>query len=154
MQVRIARLHNVFGPMGTWNTGKEKAPAALCRKVALADNKGEVEIWGPGVQTRSFLYIDECIDGIHRIMNSDYDKPLNLGSERMISINELALLIASLTNKKITIKNIDGPVGVMGRRSDNRLLEQVTGWKPHEDLEAGLVNTYHWINNQIGKGND
>lgn len=153
MQVRIARLHNVFGPMGTWNTGKEKAPAALCRKVALADDNGEIEIWGPGTQTRSFLYIDECIDGIHRIMNSDYDKPINLGSERMISINDLALLIASLTNKKITIKNIDGPVGVMGRRSDNRLIEQVTGWKPHEDLEAGLINTYRWINSQIGSSN-
>lgn len=154
MQVRIARLHNVFGPMGTWNNGKEKAPAALCRKVALAVDNGEIEIWGPGNQTRSFLYIDECIDGIHRIMESDYDKPINLGSERMISINELALLIASLINKKVTIKNIPGPLGVMGRCSDNKLLEQVTSWKPVENLESGIVKTYNWINNQIGKGND
>jgi GDP-D-mannose 3',5'-epimerase len=154
IDVRIARFHNVFGPIGSWNNGKEKAPAALCRKVALADDNGEVEIWGPGIQTRSFLYIDECIEGIHRIMNSDYDKPINLGSERMISINELVLLIASLINKTVTIKNIDGPVGVMGRRSDNRLIEQIMGWKPAEDLETGLVKTYHWINSQIGKNND
>ena len=154
IDVRIARFHNVFGPNGSWNNGKEKAPAALCRKVALADDNGEVEIWGPGNQTRSFLYIDECIDGIHRIMNSDYDKPLNLGSERMISINDLVLLIASLTNKKVTIKNIDGPVGVMGRRSDNKLIQQVTNWKPHEDLETGLLKTYRWINEQIMLGKD
>ena len=149
IDVRIARFHNVFGPNGSWNNGKEKAPAALCRKVALADDNGEVEIWGPGNQTRSFLYIDECIDGIHRIMNSNYDKPINLGSERMISINDLVLLIASLTNKKVNINNIDGPVGVMGRRSDNKLIEQVTDWKPLEDLETGLIKTYHWINEQI-----
>lgn len=152
IDVRIARFHNVFGPNGSWNNGKEKAPAALCRKVALADDNGEVEIWGPGNQTRSFLYIDECIDGIHRIMNSNYDKPINLGSERMISINDLVLLIASLTNKKVTIKNIDGPMGVMGRRSDNRLIEQVTDWKPLEDLETGLLKTYRWINEQIMLG--
>lgn len=152
IDVRIARFHNVFGPNGSWNNGKEKAPAALCRKVALADDSGEVEIWGPGNQTRSFLYIDECIDGIHRIMNSNYDKPINLGSERMISINNLVLLIASLTNKKVTIKNIDGPMGVMGRRSDNRLIEQITDWKPLEDLETGLIKTYRWINEQIMLG--
>jgi nucleoside-diphosphate-sugar epimerase len=152
IEVRIARFHNVFGPKGSWNNGKEKAPAALCRKVALADDNGEVEIWGPGNQTRTFLYIDECIEGIHRIMNSDYDKPVNLGSERMISINDLVLLIANLTNKKVTIKNIDGPMGVMGRKSDNRLIEQVTGWKPHEDLENGLLKTYHWINGEIING--
>jgi nucleoside-diphosphate-sugar epimerase len=149
IEVRIARFHNVFGPHGSWNNGKEKAPAALCRKVAFADDNGEIEIWGPGNQTRSFLYIDECIEGIHHIMNSDYSKPLNLGSERMISINDLALLIASLTNKKITIKNVDGPVGVMGRKSDNQLIESVTGWRPKEDLETGLINTYQWINGEI-----
>jgi nucleoside-diphosphate-sugar epimerase len=152
IDVRIARFHNVFGPNGSWNNGKEKAPAALFRKVALADDNGEVEIWGPGNQTRSFLYIDECIDGIHRIMNSDYDKPVNLGSERMISINDLVLLIANLTNKKVNINNIDGPMGVMGRRSDNKLIEQVTGWKPIEDLENGLLKTYRWINEQIMLG--
>jgi nucleoside-diphosphate-sugar epimerase len=154
IDVRIARFHNVFGPYGSWNNGKEKAPAALCRKVALADDNGEVEIWGPGNQTRSFLYIDECIEGIHRIMISDYDKPVNLGSERMISINELVLLIANLTNKKVTIKNIDGPIGVMGRRSDNDLIKNVTNWKPDEDLETGLLKTYHWINEQIMLGKD
>lgn len=156
IDVRIARFHNVFGPNGSWNNGKEKAPAALCRKVALADDNGEIEIWGPGNQTRSFLFIDECIEGIHRIMNGDYDKPLNLGSERMISINDLVLLIANLTNKSVTIKNVPGPVGVMGRRSDNTLIEQMLQWKPQEDLETGLLKTYHWINEQImlGKSDD
>jgi nucleoside-diphosphate-sugar epimerase len=154
IDVRIARFHNVFGPNGSWNNGKEKAPAALCRKVALADDDGEVEIWGPGNQTRSFLYIDECIEGIHRIMESDYDKPVNLGSERLISINELVLLIANLTNKKVTINNITGPMGVMGRRSDNKLIERVIGWKPHEDLETGLIKTYRWINEQIMLGKE
>jgi nucleoside-diphosphate-sugar epimerase len=154
IDVRIARFHNVFGPNGSWNNGKEKAPAALCRKVALADDDGEVEIWGPGNQTRSFLYIDECIEGIHRIMESDYDKPVNLGSERLISINELVLLIANLTNKKVNINNITGPMGVMGRRSDNKLIERVIGWKPHEDLETGLIKTYRWINEQIMLGKE
>jgi nucleoside-diphosphate-sugar epimerase len=154
LDVRIARFHNVFGPHGSWDNGKEKAPAALCRKVALADDNGEIEVWGPGNQTRSFLYIDECIEGIHRIMNSDYDKPVNLGSERMISINDLVLLIANLTNKNVTVKNIDGPMGVMGRTSDNRLIEQVTGWKPHEDLENGLTKTYQWISKQIMLGKE
>jgi nucleoside-diphosphate-sugar epimerase len=154
IDVRIARFHNVFGPNGSWDNGKEKAPAALCRKVALADDNGEIEVWGPGNQTRSFLYIDECIEGIHRIMNSDYDKPVNLGSERMISINDLVLLIANLTNKTVTVKNIDGPMGVMGRRSDNRLIEQVTSWKPHEDLENGLIKTYQWISKQIMLGKE
>lgn len=149
IDVRIARFHNVFGPYGSWNNGKEKAPAALCRKVAMADDGGEIEVWGPGNQTRSFLYIDECIDGIHRIMNSDYDKPVNLGSERMISINDLVSLIAKLTNKNVTVKNIPGPIGVMGRRSDNILIHKVTGWKPDEDLETGLLKTYHWINGEI-----
>jgi len=153
---KIARFHNVFGPEGSWNNGKEKSPAALCRKVALADDNGEVEIWGPGNQTRSFLYIDECIEGIHRIMESDINVPINLGSERMISINDLVLLIASLTNKKITISNISGPVGVMGRRSDNTLIRTLLGWSPKEDLEYGLTKTYHWINEQLmlGKTDD
>jgi nucleoside-diphosphate-sugar epimerase len=144
----------VFGPRGSWNNGKEKAPAALCRKVALADDNDTIEIWGPGNQTRTFLYIDECIDGIQRIMNSEYNQPVNLGSERMISINELATLIASLTNKKVNIKNIDGPMGVMGRKSDNTLINSVTNWKPNEDLETGLLKTYHWINEQIMLGKD
>ena len=154
IEVRIARFHNIFGPRGSWNNGKEKAPAALCRKVAMADDGDEIEIWGPGNQTRTFLYIDECIDGIHRIMEGDYDKPLNLGSERMISINDLAKLIASLTNKNVNIKNIPGPMGVMGRRSDNTLINEKIGWKPDEDLESGLVKTYTWINEQIMLGKE
>jgi GDP-D-mannose 3',5'-epimerase len=153
IEARIARFHNIFGPLGSYDNGKEKAPAALCRKVALADNKGEVEIWGPGNQTRSFLYIDECIEGIHRIMASDCTVPLNLGSTRMISINELALLIASLTNKRVTIKNVDGPVGVMGRNSDNTLIKELIDWAPDEDLEAGLTKTYQWIAAQVGTAN-
>jgi GDP-D-mannose 3',5'-epimerase len=152
IECRIARFHNVFGPRGSWNNGKEKSPAALCRKVALADDGDEIEIWGPGNQTRSFLYIDECIDGIHRIMEGSASIPLNLGSERMISINDLAMLIASLTNKKVTINNVPGPTGVMGRRSDNTLINEVLGWKPDEDLEGGLLKTYHWINEQIMLG--
>ena len=152
IECRIARFHNVFGPRGSWDNGKEKSPAALCRKVALADDGDTIEIWGPGNQTRSFLYIDECIDGIHRIMEGSASIPLNLGSERMISINDLAMLIASLTNKKVTINNVPGPTGVMGRRSDNTLINEVLGWKPDEDLESGLLKTYHWINEQIMLG--
>lgn len=152
IQVRIARFHNIFGPLGSYDNGKEKAPAALCRKVALADDNGEIEIWGPGNQTRSFLYIDECIEGIHRIMESDCEVPLNLGSTRMISINDLAKLIASLTNKRVKIKNVDGPVGVMGRNSDNTLIKETIGWAPGEDLEFGLTQTYQWINSQLNKG--
>jgi nucleoside-diphosphate-sugar epimerase len=147
MRVRIARLHNVFGPLGAWNNGKEKAPAALCRKVAMAEDI--VEVWGPGVQTRSFLYIDECIEGINRIMAGDYDKPLNLGSERMISINDLVLLIARLAGKQVTIQNIDGPLGVMGRNSDNNLIKHVLGWAPKDTLEYGLNKTYDWIDAQL-----
>jgi nucleoside-diphosphate-sugar epimerase len=151
IEARIARFHNIFGPMGSYDNGKEKAPAALCRKVALADDKGEVEIWGPGNQTRSFLYIDECIEGIHRIMASDCTVPLNLGSTRMISINELALLIASLTNKRVKIKNVEGPVGVMGRNSDNTLIKELIDWAPDEDLETGLSKTYQWIAEQLSR---
>lgn len=154
IDIRIARFHNVFGPLGAWNNGKEKAPAALCRKVAIAEDNGEVEIWGPGNQTRSFLYIDECIEGIHRIMESDCQEPLNLGSSRMISINDLVLLIASLTNKRVTIHNVPGPVGVMGRRSDNKLISEKIGWQPDEDLESGLMKTYKWILEQINKQNN
>jgi len=149
LHVRIARLHNVFGPLGSWNNGKEKAPAALSRKVALST--GEVEVWGPGNQTRSFLYIDECIQGIHKIMSSEYELPLNLGSERMISINDLVLLIAKLVDKPVTIKNIPGPLGVMGRNSHNTLIKEVIGWSPKDDLETGILNTYSWITQQIAR---
>lgn len=150
LRVRIARFHNIFGPLGAWNNGKEKAPAALCRKVAT--NSTEVEVWGPGTQTRSFLYIDECIQGIHKIMDSNCDLPLNLGSERMISINELVYLIADRVGKKISIKNISGPLGVMGRNSHNKLINEKIGWKPSEDLEYGIDQTYAWIKQQLDKG--
>jgi len=151
IRTRIARLHNVFGPLGSWNNGKEKAPAALCRKVA--ESNGVVEVWGPGTQTRSFLFIDECIEGIHKIMASEYNKPLNLGSERLISINGLVSLIANRARKNIEIKNIEGPIGVMGRTSHNKLIQEVTGWQPNEDLEKGIDITYKWIAEQIAKGN-
>lgn len=148
---RIARFHNIFGPLGAWNNGKEKSPAALCRKIAMCEDGGIIEVWGPGTQTRSFLFIEECIDGIHRIMESDCDQPLNLGSERMISINNLVWLIAKLVGKNVSIKNIPGPTGVMGRTSHNKLIEESIGWRPDEDLESGLLKTYSWISNQINK---
>jgi nucleoside-diphosphate-sugar epimerase len=146
---RIARFHNIFGPRGSWNNGKEKSPAALCRKVAMCEDGGTIDVWGPGNQTRSFLFIDECVEGMQRIMASDYDKPLNLGSTRMISINQLVLLIAKLNGKNVSIRNIDGPRGVMGRNSDNKLISETIDWTPDEDLESGLIKTYNWINEQI-----
>lgn len=152
IRARIARFHNIFGPLGSWNNGKEKSPAALCRKVAMCEDGGSIEVWGPGVQTRSFLFIEECIEGIHKITASDCDFPLNLGSERMISINNLALLIAKLAGKNITIKNIPGPMGVMGRNSHNKLIQASIGWRPGEDLEKGLEITYAWISQQIKQG--
>lgn len=150
IRARIARFHNIFGPLGAWSNGREKSPAALCRKVALSN--GEVEVWGPGTQTRSFLFIEECIEGIHKIMESDCDFPLNLGSERMISINDLAKLIAQRAGKDITIKNIPGPLGVMGRNSHNKLIMEAIGWRPGEDLEYGIDKTYAWIKHQIDNG--
>ena len=149
IRARIARFHNIFGPLGSWKDGKEKAPAAMCRKVA--QSTGEVEVWGPGVQTRSFLFIEECIEGIHRIMESDCNFPLNLGSERMISINDLALLVARIADKDITIKNIPGPMGVMGRNSHNKLIKETIGWAPGDNLEYGLEKTYAWISEQLKK---
>ena len=149
MRVRIARFHNIFGPKGSWNNGKEKSPAALCRKIAMCGNHGVVDVWGPGNQTRSFLYIDECVEGIHRIMASDCDAPLNLGSERMISINNLVFLIAKLVSKNIAITNVDGPMGVRGRNSHNKLIKETIGWEPPENLEYGLLQTYNWISEQL-----
>jgi len=149
IRARVARFHNIFGPLGSWKDGKEKAPAALCRKIAQSN--GEVEVWGPGIQTRSFLFIEECIEGIHRIMESDCNFPLNLGSERMISINDLALLVAQIANKDITIKNIPGPMGVMGRNSHNKLIKETIGWAPGDKLEYGLEKTYTWISEQLQK---
>ena len=147
IDVRVVRFHNVFGPRGSWDNGKEKAPAALCRKVAQSN--GVVQVWGPGNQTRSFLYIDECIEGIHRIMESNYQQPLNLGSTRMISINDLVHLIANIANKKVLIENVPGPMGVMGRNSDNKLIKSTIDWAPADNLEEGLRKTYNWINEQI-----
>jgi len=152
LRVRIARFHNIFGPLGAWNNGKEKAPAALCRKVALQKDDESIKVWGPGTQTRSFLYIDECVEGIHKIMESDCSIPLNLGSERMISINDLVYLIASLVGKNVKIENVPGPLGVMGRNSHNDLIQKSIGWKPGEDLEYGVQRTYSWIKDQINNG--
>jgi nucleoside-diphosphate-sugar epimerase len=147
IRVRIARLHNVFGPLGAWNNGKEKSIAAVCRKVA--ESTGTIDVWGPGNQTRSFMYIDDCIEGIHRIQSSDCSIPLNLGSERMISINHLALLIAKIAGKQISIRNIDGPMGVMGRNSHNKLIKDTIGWAPADNLESGIQKTYQWINSMV-----
>lgn len=147
LRVRIARLHNVFGPQGAWNNGKEKAPAALCRKIA--ESHGTIEVWGPGCQTRSFLYIDECIEGIHRIQAADCAMPLNLGSDRMISINSLAELISTIAGKPVTISNVPGPQGVMGRTSHNDLIRDCIGWVPKQNLELGLKKTYDWIALQL-----
>jgi GDP-D-mannose 3',5'-epimerase len=150
IRVRIARFHNVFGPESSWTGGKEKSPAAICRKVAETET-GEIEVWGPGTQTRSYLYIDECIVGIKKIVDGDYSLPLNLGSERMISINELAMLVGRLTNKNIQIKNVDGPIGVAGRTSHNQLIKEQLNWSPPDNLENGLLKTYKWILEQIEK---
>lgn len=149
IDAKVVRLHNVYGPMGSWNDGREKAPAALCRKVATAEENGIIEVWGSGNQTRTFLYIDECITGLLKIMDSDIDVPINLGSEKLISINDLVYLIANIAEKNITIKNIDGPVGVIGRSSHNKLIEKLLSWKPSEDLEFGLTHTYKWIKDQV-----
>lgn len=145
LPVRIGRFHNIFGPFGSWNNGKEKAPAAVCRKVAFSDN-GEIEIWGDGKQTRSFLYIDECLEAVRRFMESDFSGPMNIGSEEMISINGLAELVMRVANKPLTIKNIPGPEGVRGRNSDNTLMFSKLGWKPSQSLESGIQKTYSWIN--------
>ncbi len=143
IDVRIARLHNVFGPQSAWAGGREKAPAALCRKVL--ESTGTVDVWGPGTQTRSFMYIDECIEGIHRLMASDHNEPINIGSARMIAINDLVQLICKIANKPMEIRNIDGPLGVMGRTSDNTVIKSVLGWEPPDNLEHGLEQTYRWI---------
>ena len=149
LRVRIARLHNVFGPFGSYNNGKEKAPAALCRKIA--ETNQEIEVWGNGKQQRSFLYIDECIKGIHRIQNSNYEFPLNLGSERIITINELVQIISSIAGKQILIRHLPGPTGVQTRTSNNDKLQFVLNWVPYENLEYVLKETYNWIKNEITK---
>jgi nucleoside-diphosphate-sugar epimerase len=150
LDTRIVRFHNIFGPYGTWDGGREKAPAALCRKVAQAEDGGSIEIWGDGLQTRSFCYIDDCVEGIYRLMNSGYQQPLNLGTERMVTINELAEIIIELSGKSgLTLKHVEGPQGVRGRNSDNSRLRQVLGWEPTTRLEDGLEATYRWIEKQV-----
>jgi GDP-D-mannose 3', 5'-epimerase len=151
IDTRIVRFHNIFGPLGTWTGGREKAPAAMCRKVAEAKLTGDpvVEIWGDGDQTRSFCYIDDCVEGIYRLMLSDWTEPLNLGQDRMISINGLADLVAEVAGTEIVKKHVEGPQGVRGRNSDNSLLRDVLGWEPQISLEEGLARTYGWIESQV-----
>jgi nucleoside-diphosphate-sugar epimerase len=151
MEVRIARYHNIFGPEGSWTGGREKAPAALCRKVAIAPDGGEIEVWGDGKQTRSFLYIDECLEGTLRLLRSDWTGPVNIGSEEMVTINQLAQIIMDISGKKLTIKYVRGPQGVRGRNSDNRLIYEKLGWKPTQPLRKGLEVTYSWIREQVEK---
>jgi nucleoside-diphosphate-sugar epimerase len=149
IEVHIARFHNIFGTEGTWDGGKEKAPAALCRKVVLARNGGEIEIWGDGEQTRSFLYIDECLEGVRRVMNSDFSGPVNIGSEEMVTINQLAKMVMDIAKKDLTIKHIEGPLGVRGRNSDNRLIRETLSWEPSMKLRDGITTTLRWIEAQI-----
>ncbi len=146
---RIARFHNIFGPQGTYEGGREKAPAAICRKVALAKNHSEIEVWGDGEQTRSFLYIDECVEGVRRLMQSDYHLPLNIGSDEMVTINQLAKMAIDISGKELKIKHVTGPQGVRGRCSDNLLIDQVLEWRPTEKLITGIQQTYDWIAKQV-----
>lgn len=147
--VRIARFHNVFGVEGTWTGGREKAPAAMCRKVAEAKDGGEMEIWGDGLQTRSFLYIDECVEGVRRLMRSDFTGPVNIGSEEMVTINQLAEMTMRIAGKKLSVKHIKGPLGVRGRNSDGRLIREKLHWAPSAKLEDGMAKTYRWILEQV-----
>ena len=150
--VRVARYHNIFGPEGTWDGGREKAPAAICRKVALAEEEnGSIEVWGDGLQTRSFLYIDECIEATRRLMDSDFLGPVNIGSEEMVSINQLVDTAAKVAGKEITKNHIDGPLGVRGRNSNNDLIREKLGWDYSQTLEEGIRKTYTWIEEQIAK---
>lgn len=149
IDVKIARFHNVFGPLGSWNNGKEKAPAAICRKVALANNGDEIEIWGDGEQTRSFLYIDECIEAVLRLMNSEWSGPVNIGSDYMVTINQLVDLVSGISNKQIIKKHIKGPTGVRGRNSSNILIKEKLNWAPSLPLTHGLTQTYNWILKQL-----
>ena len=151
LETHIARFHNVYGPHGTWDGGREKAPAAMCRKIAIAKltNNHEIEMWGDGAQTRSFCHISDCLEGIYRLMRSDHPFPLNLGSDHMVSINELAEMIAGIAGIEITVKHIPGPMGVRGRNSDNTRLREVLKWEPALSLEDGLKRTYAWIEGQV-----
>lgn len=149
LDVRIARFHNIFGPYGTWTGGREKAPAAICRKVAEASDGGAIEVWGDGEQTRSFLYISECLEAIERLMKSDFVGPVNIGSAEMVSINELCQIVIDLSGKDISLVHVDGPLGVRGRNSDNTLIMEELGWAPRQSLQEGLSATYTWIAEQV-----
>ena len=149
IEVKVARFHNIFGPQGTWTGGKEKAPAALCRKVAEAENGSFIEVWGDGKQTRSFLFIEECVEAVRRLMDSDFSGPVNIGSEEMISINDFAKMVIDISGKNISIKNIPGPTGVRGRNSDNKLIREKLGWEPTLPLRKGMEITFKWINQQV-----
>ena len=162
LDVKIARFHNIFGPQGTWGGGKEKAPAAMCRKVAESNDGDQIEVWGDGKQTRSFLYIDECLEAVEKLMNSNFSGPVNIGSEEMVTINDLAKMAILISGKQITIKNLGGdefvkkygfkcPIGVRGRRSDNKLYQEKIGWSVSEPLIIGMTKTYEWINKQLNK---
>ncbi len=151
VQVRIARFHNIFGPLGTWQGGREKAPAALCRKIAETPDGGEIEIWGDGIQTRSFLYVDECLEGVRRLLESDFTGPVNIGSEEMVSINQLAGMIMEIAGKKVNLRHIPGPLGVRGRNSDNKMIRERLGWAPSRPLLEGLEKTYTWIAEQVAE---
>lgn len=149
IDVKVARFHNIFGPQGTWTGGKEKAPAAMCRKAAEAIDGTSIEVWGDGLQTRSFLYIDECVEGVRRLMESDFAGPVNIGSEEMISINDFARMAIEISGKNLSINNITGPTGVRGRNSDNELLKAKLNWEPSQSLRVGMEKTYQWIAQQV-----
>jgi nucleoside-diphosphate-sugar epimerase len=152
LETRVVRFHNIYGPLGTYDGGREKSPAAICRKVALADREDTIEVWGDGQQTRSYCYIDDCVEGIYRLMRSDYGEPLNLGTDRLVSINELVDIVAAIAGKRISKRyDVSKPQGVRGRNSDNTRLREVLGWEPGTSLETGLGLTYHWIAEQVQK---
>lgn len=151
LEVRVARFHNIFGPEGTWTGGREKAPAAMCRKVAEAKDGGTIEMWGDGKQTRSFLYIDECLKGVRKLMDSSFVGPVNIGSEEMVTLNQLAEMVMKIANKKVKIKHIKGPLGVRGRNSDNKLIRKKLGWAPDQPLYDGLKQTFYWVEEQVKK---
>jgi nucleoside-diphosphate-sugar epimerase len=151
VQVRVARFHNIFGPLGTWCGGREKAPAALCRKIAETPDGGEIELWGDGKQTRSFLIVDECVEGIRRLVESDFSGPVNIGSEEMVTINQLAEIVMDVAGKRVRVKHVSGPLGVRGRNSDNHLIREKLGWEPKLPLRAGLATTYAWIAQQVAQ---
>ncbi|MBP7335472.1 NAD-dependent epimerase/dehydratase family protein [Niveispirillum sp.] len=155
IDARVARYHNIFGPQGSWNDGREKSPAAICRKVAVADNNGEIEIWGDGSQTRSFLFIDECIEGTIRLTRSNFTGPVNIGSNEMVTINQLVDIVSSIAGKTLHKRHIPGPLGVRGRNSDNTLIQEKLGWSPSMTLRSGLEKTYAWISEKVyQKAND